>query len=126
MDSTSFLTFGQYNSSEEPEDDVIHITKGYSRDHRPDLNQVVLQLICERQAGIPLLMETLNGNNSDKDSFSKTISAHIKQMRNDFKLEYVIADSALYVADTLFDMGDFLWISRVPETLTLACDIILA
>jgi len=47
----------------------------------------VLQLICERQAGIPLLMETLNGNNSDKDSFRETISAHIKQMRNDFNLE---------------------------------------
>ena len=26
---------------------VIHITKGYSRDHRPDLNQVILQLCPE-------------------------------------------------------------------------------
>jgi len=42
LDSTGFHTDGQYNSGEEPEDGVIHITKGYSRDHRPDLNQVVL------------------------------------------------------------------------------------
>ena len=48
---------------------LVKITKGYSRDHRHDLNQVVLQLICYGLAGIPLLMEPLNGNNSDKDSF---------------------------------------------------------
>ena len=46
MDSTGFHVDGKYNSDEEPEAGVIHITKGYSRDHRPDLNQVVLQLIC--------------------------------------------------------------------------------
>jgi len=57
LDSSSFHTDGQYNSAEQPCEGVIHITPGYSCDHRPDLNQVVLQLICERQAGIPLLME---------------------------------------------------------------------
>lgn len=60
LDSTSFHTDGQYNSETEPEDGVVQIPQGYSRDHRPDLNQVVLQLSVERQAGIPLLMEPLN------------------------------------------------------------------
>ena len=124
MDSTSFHVDGVYNSGGQAEEGVIHITKGYSRDHRPDLNQVVLQLICERQAGIPLMMETLSGNNSDKTSFRDMINAHIEQMRNDFNVEYLVADSALYVSETLKDMQDVLWISRVPETLTLACDII--
>ena len=105
---------------------MIHITQGYSRDHRPDLNQVVLQLICERQAGIPLLMEPLSGNNSDKESFRDTVKTHIGQLRRDFGLEYVIADSALYVAETLREMSRFQWISRVPETLALARDIIHA
>jgi transposase len=56
MDSSSFHVDGQYNSDEAPEEGVVHITKGYSRDHRPDLNQIALQLLVERQAGIPLLM----------------------------------------------------------------------
>jgi len=124
LDSTSFHTEGQYNSREEPQEGVIHRTSGYSRDHRPDLNQVVLQLICERQAGIPLLMEPLNGNNSDKTSFRDMINAHIDQMHTDFRLEYVVADSALYTAETLQDMQTIFWISRVPETLSLASDII--
>ena len=126
LDSTGFHTDGRHNSDNEPDEGVIHITKGYSRDHRPDLNQVVLQLICERQAGLPLLMESFNGNNSDKESFRETINTHIEQMSSDFNLEYIIADSALYTADTLKDMGEFRWISRVPETLTLACDIVHA
>ncbi|WP_339133108.1 MAG: IS1634 family transposase [Candidatus Electrothrix sp. GW3-4] len=125
LDSTSFHTDGRYpaNGSEE-EEGVIRITKGYSRDHRPDLNQIVLQLICERQAGIPLLMKPLSGNSSDKTDFRKTVQAHIDQMKNDFSLEYLVADSALYTAQTLKELSMILWISRVPETLNLSQEII--
>ena len=70
LDSTSFHSDGRYNNEdEEVEDRVIRITKGYSRDHRPDLNQIGLQLICENQAGIPVLMESLSGSSVDKDRF---------------------------------------------------------
>src|SRR4029434_8846238 len=55
LDSTSFHVDGRYNSDEEPNEHVIHITRGYSRDQRPDLNQVRLDLIVEHQAGIPVL-----------------------------------------------------------------------
>jgi len=37
------------HGQEEVPEGVIHITQGYSRDHRPDLNQVILQLISEHQ-----------------------------------------------------------------------------
>jgi hypothetical protein len=48
IDTSSFHVDGVYNSDQEdvPEG-VIHITQGYSRDHRPDLNQVILQLISD-------------------------------------------------------------------------------
>jgi transposase len=99
---------------------VVRITRGYSRDHRPELKQVVLQLLVERQAGIPLLMEPLHGNNSDKVSFRDAIKAHIGQLQTAVGVEYVGADSALYTAETLPQMQDFFWFSRVPETLSLA------
>ena len=126
LDSTSFHVDGQYSSDESEEAGVICVTQGYSRDHRPDLNQVVLQLVCERQAGIPLLMESLSGNNSDKESFRDTVTTHMEQMQSDVGLEYVGADSALYVAETLKEMSGFWWFSRVPETLKLASDLIQA
>jgi transposase len=125
MDSTSFHTDGKHNSDEEePEENVIHITRGYSRDHRPDLNQVVLQLVNENQAGIPIRMAALSGNSSDQTNFRETISNHVEQMRVDVGLQYIIADSALYSEATLKELGDFGWITRVPETTTLAREII--
>jgi len=50
IDTTSFHTDGKYDHAEE--EGVINITKGYSRDHRPELNQFGLELIVEGQAGI--------------------------------------------------------------------------
>ncbi|MBK1650580.1 hypothetical protein CKO36_18985 [Rhabdochromatium marinum] len=126
LDSTSFHVDGDYNSDIEDPTGVIRITQGYSRDHRADLNQVVLQLLCERQAGIPLLMEALSGNNSDKTSFRKTVNAYLDQLQADVGLEILMADSALYTRDTLQAMDTYAWISRVPETLTLACEMIHA
>ena len=48
LDSTSFHLHGEYNNIEIAENDQerpILITKGYSRDYRPDLKQCVLDLI---------------------------------------------------------------------------------
>jgi hypothetical protein len=38
LDSTSFHVDGRDHSAEAPDAQVIYITRGYSRDHRPDLN----------------------------------------------------------------------------------------
>src|SRR5262249_34656820 len=65
LDSTSWHVDGRYHSDEEPHEHVMHITRGYSRDQRPDLNQVLLDLIVEHQAGIPVLMKPLSGNSRD-------------------------------------------------------------
>ena len=55
----------------------------------------------DRQAGIPILMETLSGNSSDKEGFHQTIKQHISQLQDNVGLEYLVADSALYTAKTL-------------------------
>src|SRR5512147_712306 len=120
LDTTSCHPDGQYNRETEPDAGAVQIPRGYSRDHRPDLNQVVLQLLVERQAGLPLLMEPFNGNSSAKVSFRDTIKAHLGQLKPELGLEYLGADSALYTADTLPQMQDCFWFSRVPETLSLA------
>jgi transposase len=77
LDSTRFHVDGRYNRDEEPEEQVIHITRGYSRDHRPGLSQVMLELIVEHQAGIPILMQPLSGSGCDAQEFGQVIDAHI-------------------------------------------------
>jgi len=122
IDSTTFHTDGKYDFEEET--GVINIVKGYSRDHRPELNQFGLKLIVESQAGIPMMMEVLSGNDNDKTRFKETIRDHIGLLKDDFKTEHMLGDSALYCAETLRLMDGLLWTTRVPETIALARDLI--
>jgi hypothetical protein len=103
MDSTDFHLDGVYNSEKPPADGskLLHLTKGYSRDHRADLNQVVLNLITENQAGIPIHMEALDGNSSDKSCFRNTIERHIGQLQNVTGFDYLIMDSAGYTQSAI-------------------------
>ena len=118
-DSSSFHYDGKGNSTED-DPDAIHITKGYSRDHRPDLNQVVLNLICENQAGIPIYMQGANGNTNDMEGFQKIVKAHIGSLKAAHQCRYLVADAALYVADTIKELAILLqlFITRVPQKLT--------
>lgn len=119
MDSTDFHLDGVYNSrSEAVGEHQIHLRQGYSRDHRPDLNQVVLNLIVENQAGIALHMAALDGNTSDKTAFNETVNNHIEQLQAVYLIDCVVMDSAGYTKKTIADCGTTIkWISRVPDTL---------
>jgi len=119
LDSTTFSLHGVYNSEEEEADideGVIHITKGYSKDNAPELNQVVLQLICANKSSIPLWIEALSGNTSDKKSFKETIKEFQKQFDGE-SMPYMVMDSAFYSQQNIAESGDFRWVTRVPETL---------
>lgn len=122
LDSTSFHTDGRYNSETGAEEGVIHIRPGYSRDHRPELNQVVLDLMVEQQAGLPILMQPLSGNSSDQGDFPKLIAQHLAQLQQAHGVEYVVADCALYSADHIkeLDQRGTRFLTRVPETIKQA------
>ena len=124
LDSTGFHLEGKYNSNNpgvKPDGDapqVVHVTKGYSRDHRPEANQIMLNLIVENQAEIPVFMQAANGNQSDQTAFRSIISGHVGALRNWSGIEYMVADSALYSEATLQALADkHLFITRVPETI---------
>lgn len=119
LDGTSFHVDGRYNSDCEEDDEDLHclkICKGYSRDHRPDLNQVILLLLTENKAGIPLFMAGVNGNVTDKTSFKKIVTQHLKSFKAALEARYFVGDAALYVAETIqqLDQQGQLFISRVP------------
>lgn len=117
LDSTSMSVQGNY--ADDSEVSAIAITHGYSKDHRPDLKQVMLSLVVNGPAEIPIWMEAQDGNSSDKDSFHKTIKS-VREFQGqlcvdtDFKW---VADSALYSKNQLLSQNDYLWLCRVPETL---------
>ena len=126
LDTTSFHVDGRYNSAEAPDEQVVHITHGYSRDHRPDLNQVMLELVVEHQAGIPMLMKPLSGNSSDSKAFGQVVSDHIAQLHPTSSPTFLVADSALYSAENLQKLAEtsLKWITRVPATLSEAQEVL--
>lgn len=95
LDTTSFHVDGRSNSDEAPDEQVVHITRGSSREHRPDLHPVLLELIVEHQAGIPVLMQPLSGNSSDGQEFGHVVKAHMAPLHTTSGTTYMVADSAL-------------------------------
>jgi len=126
LDTTSFHVDGRYNSDKAPDEQVVHLTHGYSRDHRPDLNQVMLELVVEHQAGLPVLMQPLSGKSHDGKAFGQVVSDHIAQLPTTCPSASLVADSALYSADNLHKLAEtsLKWITRVPATLTEAQEVL--
>ena len=118
LDSTSFHTDGDYDHAIEDES-RIKIVQGYSRDHRPELNQVILNLITENQAGIPLYMKAASGNSSDKTDFHEIVKSHLTSLKSAHSNPYFIMDSAGYTQDNLiyFNEQQRYLVSRVPGQL---------
>src|SRR5262245_32277924 len=71
-------------------------------------------------------MDPLDGNNSDKVSFHETIkSVEDFRAQIDVKGKFKrIADSALYTKERLLKSNDYVWVTRVPETIAEARNLI--
>lgn len=124
LDTTSMMVHGAYEVNDDPK--VIEVVRGFSKDHRPDLKQVVLSLVVNGASAIPIWMEALDGNSSDKVSFHETI-----KRVEDFRLQIDVngkfkwvADSALYTKERLLKSNDYVWVTRVPETIAEASNLI--
>lgn len=117
LDATSFHLHGEYEADGEAESEEIRITRGYSRDHRPDLKQFVVDLMSTVDGGVPLFMRVADGNEADKAVFAELLRDFRDQL--DFDALFV-TDAALYGADNLRSLGSLRWLCRVPATLTEA------
>jgi len=107
----------------EPNDDEpqpITITYGHSKDNRPDLKQAILSMICANQSLIPVYLNTLSGNTSDKASLPETAKAYLARFKADGETPVLAIDSALYSAAAVKDLEDTKWVTRVPATITEA------
>lgn len=123
LDTTSLTLQGKYEQAASSEPEVISITKGYSKDNHPELNQVIVSMMCSYKSTIPIWIEALSGNSSDKKSFPQTIQKFKEQFQAQ-SLPYFVADSALYSEDGLKELDAIKWLSRVPETMKLAKEAI--
>lgn len=120
-DTTSVAVYGDYDLYDDPNHgEPFVITYGFSKDHRPDLKQLVHSLLCVDH-GIPIWSKCENGNESDKTINKNLLGRVVKKMRElGQENPLYVADSALVTADNLALMSDqdkgFRFVSRLPAT----------
>src|SRR5712671_4860020 len=122
LDTTSFSLSGDYV----PESDAqaITITHGYSKDHRPDLKQAVLELLVSQDGGVPLASKSWDGNASDTQIFQDRAEALLATLKGSPTPRYLIADSKLYSEDNAVQLKQLGFITRIPGTLKLVSQVI--
>lgn len=117
FDTTSVNVWGDYDICN-PDTDQLNITFGYSKDKRPDLKQFLLKMLCVGR-NIPILGGCEDGNRSDKPINNDILSRISKYMAK-FGLSpgafIYIADSAMVNEDNLKEIGDNLFVTRLPFT----------
>ena len=136
VDTTSFSVSGAYSSAgervggpgtsaetPEVESALIAVTYGYSRDHREDLKQWMLALATTHEGDVPLFLQPLDGNSSDKVSLLAAVLAIQKQLQEgDAEPSVYVADNGIYSESNMrqLNAAGVKWVSRVSETSTEA------
>ena len=122
LDTTSFSLTGAYVP--ESDQQAITITHGYSKDHRPDLKQAVLELMVSQDGGVPLVSKNWDGNASDSQMFQDRAQALLATFTQSPTPRYLIADSKLYSEENATQLAKLGFITRIPGTLKLVSQVI--
>ena len=115
LDSSSFSVEGKYEIEESEETiESVKITYGYSKDHRPDLKQFIMDVICTGDGDVPLFTRIGDGNESDRAVFAELL----KRFKTEWNIDSIyVADSALYSAKNLQQLVKLKWITLVPRSI---------
>lgn len=119
FDTTSFSCSGQYDN--ETDEACVEVTYGYSKDHRPDLKQIVTELLVTHDNGVPLIMKNWDGNSSDTKIFEQRTQQLLESFEKGYT-QHVIADSKFYTEGNSKHWDIVKFTTRVPETIKLAKD----
>jgi transposase len=122
LDTTSFSLSGDYVP--ESDEQAITITHGYSKDHRPDLKQAVLELLVAQDGGVPMLSKSWDGNASDTQVFQERAAALLTALVHAPTPRYLVADAKLYHEANALTLTKLGFITRIPSTLKLVAQAI--
>jgi transposase len=115
IDTTSHSFEGEYDKEFDVKE--VKIVHGYSKDKRPDLKQVVQDLIVSCDEGIPIGMRNWDGNSSDNVIFEE----RCRMIKESFSMQentpILIADSKLYSLENAKNLSSMKFVTRIPETI---------
>jgi len=115
LDTSSHTVTGEYDQATDEHE--ITVTYGYSKARRPDLKQVVQELVVSQDGGIPLMSKSFDGNASDNKIFQSRCRGLLDQFKQADGPEYLIADSKLYCSSNAENLSQMPFITRIPGML---------
>ena len=125
LDTTSHSLTGEYADVDEGCDKhVIRITHGYSKTHRPDLKQVVQEMIVSQDGVIPLACKNWDGNSADMKVFKERAKALVKMVKTAPKPNYLVVDCKLYHKDNAEFLSQLTFITLIPSAIKLKIALI--
>ena len=127
FDTTTVKVHGQYPTSLEPADPeepnaIPHLTHGHSKDHRPDLKQVVLSLTASADefGAVPIMGRAASGNRSDAlegDAVLRELALRFPDLAD----LILVADSKFFGGRRLLavEQIDLRYLTLVPRSVNL-------
>lgn len=120
LDTTSHSLTGEYAFDDEDSDEnIIKITHGHSKAHRPDLKQVVQEIIVSQDGGIPLACKNWDGNSADTAIFKARSKALVDVFKKSTAPKYLVADCKLYHKKNAEFLAQIGFLTLIPSTISL-------
>jgi len=120
LDTTSHSLTGEYAFDDEDSDEhVIKITHGHSKAHRPDLKQVVQEIIVSQDGGVPLACKNWDGNSADTAIFKARSKALVDVFKKSASPKYLVADCKLYHQKNAEFLAKIGFLTLIPSTISL-------
>jgi len=113
VDSTSVAMFGEYKNQDKK---AVQLKRGHSKDHRPDLKQIVYNLVVSSDNAFPVHFKTWDGNTTDDTTHIYTWrELRALFQRSDF---IYVADSKLCTSNNMetIDKEKGRFITIMPRT----------
>ncbi len=125
LDTTSHSLTGEYAFDEDGcDENIIKITHGHSKAHRPDLKQVVQEIIVSQDGGIPLACKNWDGNSADTAIFKARSKALVSEFKKSTTPKYLVADCKLYHKANAEFLSQVKFLTLVPSTIALEKSLI--
>jgi transposase len=121
-DTTSLKVYGAYDRDEKVAGPLV--TFGYSRDHRPDLKQLLFGLAVTAE-GVPVWGHVTDGSRSD----SSEHRFHLRQLRQylpNLGEPLLVADSKFFAGETmaLAAVHRFRFVTLAPQMVGLRHELV--
>ena len=122
LERTSVHVDGRDDRDHAPDAPVVHLTRGESREPRPDLHHVMLAVMVEPHAGMPVRMTPLSGHRREAPACGQSVRDPRAQVPTTDGTTALVADRARSREDTRQPRSEtrLPWSTRVPGTWSAA------